>query len=197
MKRKYQTWFGTKIPEWRKEKYGSGATTIRFVLTGKIISKKNNNQAFAIRKPAITFLHQIFNEKGEITLKDAIKAVNMVRGKLIGNTEYKKFLAKCKPIIQGQAAHWASRLGDKGLVFPVQKSTMSLRLYFKDAYITDSANKLQTIQDLLVDSGVIVNDDRKSLNPIHCESADYYQQLMENIAFISVTFMLHRHIPLI
>lgn len=197
MKRKYQTWFGTKIPEWRGEKYGSGSTTIRFVLPGKIISKKNNNQAFAVRKPAIMYLNQLFAEKGEITLKDAIKAVNMVKGKLIGNTEYKKFLEKWKPIIQEQAGIWASRLGDKGLVFPLQRSTLTLRLYFKDNYITDTANKLQTIQDLLVDAKILANDDRKSLNPIHCESADYYQQLSENIAFISLTFMLRKHIPLV
>lgn len=197
MKRKYQTWFGVKIPEWRKEKYGSGATTIRFVLTGKIISKKNNNQAFAIRKPAINFLQKIFNETGNITLKDAIKAVNMVKGKLIGNTEYKKFLDKCKPIIQEQAAHWSSRLFEKGLVFPLHRSTVTLRLYFKDNYTTDSVNKFQTIADLLVDAGIIFNDDRKSLNPIHCEAADYYQQLIENIAFISLTFICKRHIPLV
>lgn len=197
MKRRYSTWFGVKIPEWRPEKYGSGSTTLRFVLTGKIISKKNNNQAFAIRKPALTFLDNLQNTQGYITLADAKKAVNMVRGKLIGNTEYRKFLQKCKPIIQAQAAHWSERLGEKGLIFPLKKSTMTLRLYFKDSYIADSANKLQTIQDLLVDAGVLVNDDRKSLNPIHCESADYYQQLYQNIAFISLTFRLNRHIPLV
>lgn len=197
MRKRTQRWFGTRIPEWRGEKYGSGATTIRFVLTGKIISKKNNNQAFAIRKPAINFLQQTYNETGIITLKDAIKAVNMVKGKLIGNTEYKKFLQRCKPIIQAQSSEWSKRLCDKGLMFPLKKSTLSLRLYFKDAYVTDSANKLQTIQDLLVESGIIVDDDRKSLNPIHCESADYYKELVHNIAFISLTFILRKHIPLI
>lgn len=197
MRKRTQRWFGTRIPEWRGEKYGSGATTIRFVLTGKIISKKNNNQAFAIRKPAINFLQKTAAENGVITLKDAIKAVNMVKGKLIGNTEYKTFLKKCVPIVQAQAAEWSARLGEKGLIFPLQKSTLTLRLYFKDAYITDSANKLQTLQDLLVEAGIIVNDDRKSLNPIHCESADYYKELVHNIAFISLTFRLHKHIPLI
>lgn len=197
MKRKYQTWFGVKIPEWRGEKFGSGATTIRFVLTGKIVSKKNNVQAMAVRKPAIDWLDKIFREKGEITLSDAKKAVNIVRGKVIGNTEYKTFLQKFKPIIQEQAAHWAERLGDKGLIFPVQKSTCSIRLYFKDNYKTDGGNKQETIHDLLKEAGVIVDDNRKTLNPIKTESADYYQQLTQNIAFISLSFRLHRHIPLV
>ena len=197
MKRKYQTWFGVKIPEWRGEKFGSGATTIRFVLTGKIISKKNNVQAMAMRKPALDWLDKIFAEKGQITLADAKKAVNIVRGKVIGNTEYKTFLEKYKPIIQAQAAHWSERLEKKGLIFPVQKSTCSIRLYFKDNYITDGGNKQETIHDLLKISGIIVDDNRKTLNPIKTESADYYQQLEKNIAFISITFRMRRHIPLV
>lgn len=197
MKRRYQTWFGVKIPEWRGEKYGSGATTIRFVLTGKIISKKNNVQAFALRKVALDWITQVFKEKGQITLEDAKKAINMVKGKVIGNTEYKDFLQKHKPIIQEQAAHWAHRLGDKGLIFPLQKSTCTIRLYFKDGYKTDSGNKQETIHDLLKIAGVIADDNRKSLDPIRTESADYYQQLSANIAFISLSFKLRRHIPLV
>jgi hypothetical protein len=197
MKRRYQTWFGTKIPEWRGEKYGSGATTIRFVLTGKIISKKNNVQAIAVRKPALVWLDKIFAEKGHITIVDAKKAVNMVRGKVIGNTEYKDFLKKHKPIIQAQASHWAERLEQKGLIFPLQRSTCNIRLYFKDGYKTDSGNKQETIHDLLKEAGVIADDNRKALDPIRTESADYYQQLAANIAFISLTFKLRRHIPLV
>jgi hypothetical protein len=197
MKRHYQTWFGVKVPEWRGEKFGSGATTIRFVLTGKIISKKNNVQAIAVRKPALDWLDKIFLEKGHITIADAKKAVNIVRGKVIGNTEYKDFLKKFKPVIQEQAAHWAARLGEKGLIFPVQKSTCNIRLYFKDKYLSDAGNKQETIHDLLKEAGVIVDDNRMALNPIRTESADYYQQLADNIAFISLSFRLHRHIPLV
>jgi hypothetical protein len=197
MERRYQTWFGVKIPAWKEEKYGSGATTIRFVLTGKIVSKKNNLQAIAVRKPALIYLDNLQKKQGFISISDAKKAINMVRGKVIGNTEYKAFIEKFKPIIQQQSAHWASRLGEKGLIFPLQKSTMTLRLYFKDRYVTDTVNKQQTIQDLLVESGVIVDDDRKSFNPVHSASAEYYNEITQNIAFISLTFKLRRHIPLV
>lgn len=196
-KRKYQTWFGVKIPEWRGEKYGSGATTIRFVLTGKIISKKNNVQAIAVRKPAINYLDNKFPGATMIPMYEAKKAINMVNGKVIGNTEYKTFLEKHKPIIQAQAAEWSKRLHQKGLVFPIPKATCTIRLYFKDRYRTDEGNKEQTIHDLLKESGVILDDSRQCLSPKKTESAEYYQQLSNNIAFISLTFKLRKHMPLV
>lgn len=197
MKRRYSTWFGVKIPEWRGEKYGSGATTIRFVLTGKIISKKNNVSAIAVRKPALDWLDKQMATKGHITIADAKKAVNMVKGKVIGNKEYKEFLQKFKPIIQAQAAHWSERLCEKGLIFPLPKATCTIRLYFKDNYISDNGNKQETIHDLLKEAGVITDDNRRCFNPIKTESAEYYQQLAANIAFISLSFRLHRRIPLV
>lgn len=196
-KRKYQTWFGVKIPEWRGEKYGSGATTIRFVLTGKVISKKNNTQAIAVRKPAIDYIKSKYLASRMVPISEVLKAINMVKGKVIGNTEYKDFLQKFKPVIQQQAAHWAERLGPKGLVFPIQKSTCNIRLYFKDKYKSDDGNKQETIHDLLKIAGVIADDSRQCLTPIRAESAEYYQQLTQNIAFISLTFKLRRHIPLV
>ena len=52
MAKRFQTYFGVAVPPFKEEKLGAGSTTIRFLLTGKVISKKNNNQAIAIRKPA-------------------------------------------------------------------------------------------------------------------------------------------------
>ena len=183
------TYFGVPIPAWKDEKLGSNATTIRFVLTGKIPSKKNNQQAVAVRKHARAWAI----EQAKIrpaTWADVHKGIGMVFGKMRGNKDYKDFLDKVRPILQAQSAYWVQQLAHKDLVFPLKKSTLSLRLYFKDRYVTDTVNKQQTIQDVLQDCCIIQNDDYKSLNPIHSASASYYEEIVKDIAAITLTFKL-------
>ena len=190
MSLRFQTYFGVSIPPWKEKKLGAGSTTIRFILTGKVPSKKNNQMAVAVRKPARNWLKREQATKGHITLADAIKAVNMVRAKVRGNQQYIDFVEKVKPIIHAQMLEWSDRLREKGLIFPLSSATMSLRLYFKDRYVSDTVNKQQTIQDLLQACGVICNDDYNTINPIHSASACYYEELIHNIAFISLSFRL-------
>lgn len=190
---RFQTYFGVYIPPFKEEKLGAGSITIRFIIAGKVPSKKNNTMAVAVRRDAKAFLFDIYRKNNVVTLKDALQSVNMVYAKVRGNKEYAEFVKKCKPVIQQQASEWSKRLADKGLIFPLTKSSMSLRLYFKDRYVTDTVNKQQTIQDLLIESGVIANDDYKSLNPIHSASACYYEELIHNIAFISLSFKLPKN----
>lgn len=187
---RFQTYFDVAIPPFKEEKIGAGSTTIRFVVTGPIPSKKNNTMAVSVRSIAKQLLFDTQKLKGHVNLDDALKAVNAVYSKIRPNQDYRDFVEVQKPKIQAQAAKWSERLEGKGLIFPIQKAAMSLRLYFKDRYVSDTVNKQQTIQDLLVECGVIANDDYKSLNPITSASACYYQELIHNIAFISLTFRL-------
>lgn len=182
------SYFGVVVPKWRQEKLGAGAITIRFVLKGRVVSKKNHQMAVTVRKEAKDFIRQRAAATGMVTLADALAAIDMVKAKMIGNKEYRAFVDRFRPVVQAQMAIWGRRLAKKGLKFPLQKAALSLRLFFKDKYITDTVNKQQTIQDLLVECGVIKNDDYCSLNPILSESALYYQELTENITFISLTF---------
>lgn len=187
MSKRIFTYFGVPIPAWKDEKLGSNATTIRFVLTGKIPSKKNNQQAVAVRKHARSWAL----EQAKIrpaTWADVHKGIGMVFGKMRGNKDYKDFLDKVRPILQAQSAYWVKQLAHKELIFPLKKSTLSLRLYFKDRYVTDTVNKQQTIQDILQDCCIIQNDDYKSLNPIHSASASYYEEIVKDIAAITLTF---------
>ena len=189
MSKRFQTYFGIPIPPFKEKKLGAGSTTIRFVITGNVISKKNNNQAIAVRKYAHQWAYQ--QEKlRPATWADVHKAVNMVKGKMTGNFAYKEFLTKMKPVIITQMQEWSTRLSGKGLIFPIEKSTISLRLYIKDKYRRDTWNAGQTITDLLVDCGVIVDDDDSHLDPLHAASARYYEELIYNIAFISLSFKL-------
>lgn len=188
----HQYYFGIPVPVFRQEKLGAGAITIRFVLKGRVVSKKNHQMAVAVKKEAKDYLRSKVQGGGMVSLADALAAIDMVKGKMIGNKEYHEFVKQFKPVIQAQMAIWERRLGPKGLKFPLQKAAMSLRLFFKDKYITDTVNKQQTIQDLLIDCGVIKNDDYCSLNPISSAGARYYQEMTENITFISLTFKIEK-----
>ena len=189
MAKRFLTYFKTALPPWKKENFGAGATTIRFVLTGKVISKKNNQQAVAMRSHAKKFLFTK-NVGGMVSISDALKAVNMVKGKMRGNAQYLEFLKKQKPVIIAQMQEWSKRLSEKGLIFPLPKCTVSIRLYIKDRYRRDTLNAMQTISDLLVDSGVLIDDDDLHLNPVFGESAKYYEEIVQNISFISISFRL-------
>ena len=188
--KRFATYFGIPIPPFKEKKLGAGSTTIRFVITGKIPSKKNHQQAIAVRRNAKEYIRSLHGEKGSISLSDALNAIDMVNGKMMANLEYAKFLEEIKPVLNEQKEWWMARLREKGLTFPLYQSTMSLRLYFKDRYVTDTVNKQQTIQDVLIDCGIISNDDYNTLNPIYSASACYKDELIYNIAFISLSFRL-------
>ena len=131
MSKRYQTWFGVPIPPFKVEKYGANSTTIRFVLTGKMPSKKNNSQAVTVRNHARKWA----NDQQKLrpaTWADVHKAISMTKSKMRGNTEYLAFLEKSRPVLMEQMKVWSSRLLEKGLIFPIEKSTMTLKLHFKN-----------------------------------------------------------------
>lgn len=188
MAKRFQTYFGIPIPPFKEEKLGAGSFTIRYIITGKIPSKKNNASSIALRSDGINYIKKL--NKPMLTVSEAMKAVNRVQSKMVGNVEYKKFIKKYKPIIEEQNHFWVKQLASKGLVFPLSKATISVRLYFANRYRTDSVNKLQTIQDLLVESKVISDDNYNVLNPIHIAGACFVDEITESIAFISISFKL-------
>lgn len=190
--KRFQTYFGVPIPPFKEKKLGAGSTTIRFVVTGKVPSKKNSQQSVAIRQKARDYIKEQYKKTGKITYDDAQKAIGMCYSKMRGNAEYIHFINKTKPVIQEQMQEWSKRLSGKGLVFPLDKATLSLRFYFNNRYVTDTVNKQQTIQDLLVECGVICDDDYDTLNPIYSASACYVDELVHSIAFISLSFKLFK-----
>ena len=190
MAKRFVTYFGVPIPPFKEEKLGAGSITIRFVLIGKIPSKKNNQMSVAVRRFAREFAKKQEKKGKQPTWATVNKAISLCTSKVRSNTEYKEWVEKMKPVLHKQSSWWAGQLCNKNLIFPLKKCTLSLRLYFKDRYVTDTVNKQQSIQDLLVASGIIANDDYKSLNPIHSASACYFDELIYDIAFISLSFRL-------
>lgn len=184
---KFQRYFGIRVPVFNEEKMGTGAITIRFVLEGHVISKKNNESAVPDPKRAKDYAHKMFMEKGSMTLQEVLGAIGMVGVRFVGNPAYRAFLKKFIPVIQDQMEHWEPLLSRYGVKFPLQEAGFSLKLAFKDKYRTDTVNKMQTIHDLLTKSGAIKDDDYTVLNPIRGFSKRFYKRLQENVAFISLT----------
>jgi hypothetical protein len=189
-KKRFQTYFGIPIPPFKEEKLGAGSVTIRFILTGKIPSKKNNQMSVAVRKFARDWAKKQQKSGKIASWGDVNAAISRCKSKVRPNKEYKEWVDKMKPVLHEQSGWWRQNLEHRGLIFPLKKATLSLRLYFKDRYITDTVNKQQSIQDLLVAAGIIANDDYKSLNPIHSASATFYEEIIYDIAFISLSFRL-------
>lgn len=187
MAKRFQTWFGVPIPPPKDEIFGRHSTTIKFVIKGNIPSKKNNQQAVTIRQVARDWVRNQQRQKANPTWDDIHTAISMVSSKMRGNAKYLEFVETYKPVIIQQMQFWANSLGEKGLIFPLTKATMSIRLYFKGRYRTDTVNKQQTIQDLLVECGVVADDDYKTLNPIIGRSTCYADEIIEDIAVINIT----------
>lgn len=186
-KKRFITYFGVSIPPFKEEKLGAGSITIRFVITGRIPSKKNNSMAVTIRKDARAYIKKL-SAKGFLTPDEAQKAIGRTHSKVRGNVEYQKWVLTQKPIMLEQMHTWVKRLASKGLVFPLQNCTISTRFYHNNNYSIDTLNKAQSVQDLLVDCKIIQDDNYNVLNPIHYASANYKDELIYSICFISLSF---------
>jgi len=81
MSKRFVTYAGIPIPPFKEDKIGAGSTTIRFVVTGQIPSKKNNSMAVTVRKVARTFIEKKSNN-GMVSLKDAQKAIGLTHSKV-------------------------------------------------------------------------------------------------------------------
>lgn len=178
---------GIRVPIFDEPKLGTGAVTIRFVLEGLIISKKNNETAFPETAWAKSYIEKIFREKGSISLQDTADALKMIKVRFVGNPKYRACKKKYVPIIQAQMDQWRHLLAEYGLGFPIQEAALSIKLAFKDKYRTDTINKMQTIHDLLVEAGAISDDDYSVVNPIKGYSRLFDKRLNENVALISLT----------
>ncbi len=185
-KSQIKTFFGVAIPPFKEPNYGSGGITLRFILTGKTPSKKNNTMSVAVRKIARDWAKKQEKSGKNPSWKDVHRAISLCTSKVRPNAEYKEWVERMKPVLQDQAAYYSGKFFDKGLVFPLKKATLSLRFYFKDRYVQDTVNKQQSVQDLLIEAGIIANDDYKSLNPIHSASAEYYEEVVKDIAYITL-----------
>ena len=190
MAKRFQTYFGVPIPPWKEKKLGAGSVTIRFVIKGFIPSKKNHQQGLCVRKDARKMIFSHFKTHSSMNMKQVLQALKLTYAKVGSNKQYLAFVQEQKPVLMQQMIFWSDRLRDRGLVFPLSSAAMSIRFYFKSKHIQDTVNKQQSVQDLLIEAGVVSNDDYRTLNPVVSASQCYFEEITDTIAFVSLSFRL-------
>lgn len=156
--------------------------TIRFVLEGHIPSKKNMIRAD----------HNLYTlYKSACALKSGKACAEYIKDRLrvfVRNSgEYQQWMVKAKAEIQFQSQFWRLKYEKFGFIYPLDDVSIKVYHYWNDNKERDLTNKLDTINDLLVDSGVICNDNWQTVNQIHSECGIYSGEIVKPITTIDIT----------
>jgi hypothetical protein len=101
--------------------------------------------------------------------------------------KYLDWVEATKPVLQAQGLTWHEKFSKYGLQFPLNHVSIKVYHYWADDMERDLTNKLDSLTDLLVSAGIIVNDNWQYLRQIHSESENYHGQIHESITRIDVT----------
>lgn len=153
--------------------------TMRFCITGIIPSKKNdfyseNNyrmiagKAFASANP-------------RQYLKDNIKS--WIRG----SERYVKWCEEISESIHSQSEFWKNKYD---VLFPLANVMIKTTYYFADNTKLDLVNKDESIYDMLVKKGIIVDDDYGTMHKTSSEGYNCKGEIRENICVIDITLMV-------
>lgn len=187
-----RTRFGVVIPLWRPNKRGK-CLTLEFVLTGLIPSKKNRQRASFNYSWAIAQVKGFFREhKSEtVSTKEVVKfLVNLIKN-------IKPFIYKPQEIVDWetaaktklveQAAIWKKSFSRHDLSYPISSCSILIHHYWKDEYQRDNSNREQTIHDILVDAGIIVDDNSKCLFRNTSEADCFKDEIVDHVTTIKIT----------
>ena len=162
-----------KIP--KPKKY----LTLRFCVTGVIPSKKNdfyseNNyrmiagKAFASDNP-----------------REYLKA--NIKSWIRGSERYLKWVEYVRPVIHEQCHFWIAKYG---IELPLSNVTIKTTYYFNDNTSLDLSNKDESVYDMLVKLGVILDD---NYGVMHKKSSEGYcckGEVVDSICVIDITYMI-------
>ena len=176
--------FGVLLPPKKKIK-DVRYITIRFVVTGVIPSKKNRQRA----RSNFWAIKASLNKMKSFIHPSAVAKIVEERLKLYIQSapEHQKWLESTKPIVTAQAAEWALKYRDYGLVFPLSNISVKVYHYWADNRKRDLSNKFETLADMLVACGIIEDDSWQVMNQISSEGNGYSGQINEHITTIDLT----------
>ena len=153
--------------------------TLRFCITGIIPSKKNdfyseNNYRMIAGKAFASLNPRQY-------LKDNIKS--WIRG----SERYKVWCEQIGPLIHDQSAYWADKYN---LVYPLENVSIKCTYYFADNTQLDLINKDESIFDMLVKKGIILDDNYGVLHKTCSEGYCCKDEIRENICVVDITYMI-------
>lgn len=176
--------FGVSIPP-KKERDCEKYITMRFVLTGIIPSKKNNY--------TISTNLYLLAEKAK-KMKSASECYEYIRKglqpRIVASNNYLKWEVGAIEIIMEQLQYWMKQYEKHDIMPPFSDCSLKVYHYWKDNLRRDNANKLQSIQDMLVKAQVLFDDDYMYLNKTVSEAENYKGELNKHITLIDLTLRL-------
>lgn len=156
--------------------------TFRFCITGIIPSKKNdfyseNNyrliagKAFASPDP-------------RQYLKDNVKS--WIRG----SERYVKWCEDVRDTITEQMIFWSDKYKAYDIIYPLNNVSIKTTYYFSDNTALDLINKDESVYDMLVKHGVILDDNYGVLHKTASEGYCCKGEINENVCVVDVTYMI-------
>jgi hypothetical protein len=178
---------GVYLPP-RKNKNRSGYITVRFVLTGMVPAKKNR-QIATINRLHILSRGAAFARHGEFSVKVLKRILEEKSSKpyIRRSKKFEEWNTAAKAIIATQAAKHIKSYEKYNLSFPIKEASISIYHYWKDNYIRDSSNRLDTVQDLLVEAGILLDDSWHNLSPVKVDADIYAGEILDHITVVDLT----------
>lgn len=157
--------------------------TLRFCIKGIIPSKKNdfyseNNVRFVIAKA------RKLHGYSEATLK-YIK--ENTRSWLRGSERYVKWCEQVIPEITKQGEFWREKYG---LIYPLDSVSIKCTYYFADNTSLDIQNKSESVYDMLVKAGILLDDNYGVMYKQTNEGYNCKGEIVENVCVVDVTYMI-------
>lgn len=172
---------GVILPPKKKKMYGKYITA-RFVLVGTIPSKKNMIWADHNLNVIKSKLYS-FQKVGECIdwLKKNLKAF------IRNSKKYKDWVEEMRPEVLRQAQIEKLKYDKYGFVYPLDNVSIKVYHYWDNNIEKDLTNKLDSINDLFVDVGIISNDNWQVLGKIESESECYKGEILQQITTVDIT----------
>lgn len=110
-----------------------------------------------------------------------------MRSFIRNSKKYTDWFDEQKIVVSRQLVIERERYLKFGLVFPLDNVTIKVYHYWADNIERDLTNKLDSINDLFVDCGIIGNDNWQTLGRIESESELYKGEILQQITTIDIT----------
>lgn len=182
--------FGIHIPP-PKDREPGNPVTLEFVIGGIIPSKKNmqipsfnyqwvNKQVSLHGRSKPNFTSQEFRT----IVWGLIKSINLF---ITNPNKYKVWEEKTKQTIVEQAAIWHKCYAHVGLTYPISRCSIRIRHCWKDKYPRDNSNKAEGLHDILVSTGIIVDDSYTCLFKNQSDADCYQDEITDHVTVIYLT----------
>lgn len=156
--------------------------TVRFVIVGTIPSKKNMIWADSNLN---TMLKKLYSFQ---VVKDCVDWLRQhLRAFVRNSKKYKDWFEEQREVVLKQAALESQRYEKFGLIFPLDNVSVKVYHYWDNHIEKDLTNKLDSLNDLFVTCGIVVNDNWQVIGKIESEGEYYGGDILKQITTIDIT----------